>query len=55
MDNFELIHLLRRAARHSREGMEEGRFGMPPPPEGPLPPEGPFKKACRDPPRRRAL
>ena len=42
MDNFELIHLLRRAARHSREGMEEGRFGMmpPPPPFGALPPEG---------------
>ena len=42
MDNFELIHLLRRAARHSREGMEEGRFGMmpPPPPFGELPPEG---------------
>ena len=46
MDNTELIHLLRRAARHSREGMEEGRFGMPPPPpeDGPgfgPPPGGP--------------
>ena len=32
MDNYELIHLLRRAARLSRESTEEGRFGMPPPP-----------------------
>ena len=41
MDNFELIHLLRRAARLSRERMEEGRFGMPPPPfPGEQPPEG---------------
>ena len=44
MDNTELIHLLRRAARHSREGVEEGRFGMPPPPEGLLPPEGPWHR-----------
>ena len=34
MDNHELTELLRRAARLSREGMEEGRFGMPPPPRG---------------------
>ena len=34
MDNHELTELLRRAARLSREGMEEGRFGMPPPPPG---------------------
>ena len=34
MDNHELTELLRRAARLSREGIEEGRFGMPPPPPG---------------------
>ena len=44
MDNHELTELLRRAARLSREGMEEGRFGMPPPPDGPLPPEGPWHR-----------
>ncbi len=45
MDNTELIYLLRRAARHSREGVEEGRFGMPPPPsEGTIPPEGPWHR-----------